>query len=64
MGAILTDNRWMWLQGVSGEFEYVHDPMDALKERRMKEIEEHHKACVTDLPFRPSNPAKKGEWAA
>ena len=50
-------------QGVATEYEYQHDPEDLHKQRRMDAIAAHHKACVTDKPFKPCNPAKKGEWA-
>lgn len=50
-------------KGVATEYEYQHDPTDLHKARRMAEIEAHHKACVTELPFKPSNPPKKGEHA-
>lgn len=47
-------------KGVATEYEYQHDPTDAHKDQRMAGIEAHHKACVSELPFKPSNPAKKG----
>ncbi len=48
-------------KGVADEYEYVHDPEDLHKQRRMDIIEAHHKACVSTSPFKPSQPAKKGE---
>jgi hypothetical protein len=49
-------------KGVATEYEYHHDPDDLHKQRRMDALEAHHKACVSDRPFRPSHPSKKGTY--
>lgn len=42
-------------KGVASEYEYHADPDDHHKARRLLAIENHHKACVTDHPFKPSS---------
>jgi len=45
----------------TARYEYQHDPA-ALKEARQRANREaDRKAKVTEAPFRPSNPTKKGE---
>ena len=43
------------------EYEYHHDPDELQKQKRMDALDKHHKSCVTDRPFKPSNPPKKGK---
>lgn len=47
-------------KGVATEYEYQHDPEEMHVERRRAAQEAHRKACVSDLPFKPSNPPKRG----
>ncbi|KAJ9522631.1 hypothetical protein QJQ45_019712 [Haematococcus lacustris] len=47
-------------KGVATEYEYQHDPETWQEQKRREAAEADRKARVTELPFKPSNPAKKG----
>lgn len=49
-------------KGVAGEYEYLHDPASHHAKQRNEARLAHKKACVTDMPFKPSNPPKKGTY--
>mmetsp|Transcript_24220 Transcript_24220/g.52925 ORF Transcript_24220/g.52925 Transcript_24220/m.52925 type:complete len:340 (+) Transcript_24220:316-1335(+) len=49
-------------KGVATEYEYQHDPDGLLKARQRQQMEDDRKARVSDLPFKPSNPGKKGTF--
>jgi len=49
-------------KGVATEYEYQHDPASLRQEKEWEEREASRKAKVTELPFKPSNPAKKGSF--
>jgi hypothetical protein len=42
-------------------YEYQHDPLPLQEQQRRAQAEASRKAKVTEAPFKPSNPAKKGE---
>mmetsp|Transcript_23145 Transcript_23145/g.68800 ORF Transcript_23145/g.68800 Transcript_23145/m.68800 type:complete len:320 (-) Transcript_23145:680-1639(-) len=43
------------VHGVTGEYEYGHDPEADHKARKLAELARHKQACVTEAPFVPSN---------
>eukprot|EP00798_Chlamydomonas_sp_ICE-L_P026042 gene26042-11740_t len=47
-------------KGIATEYEYQHDPDEIHTQRRRDAQEANRKANVSDLPFKPSNPPKKG----
>ncbi len=42
-------------------YEYQHDPLGLQDQRRKEEREADHKARVTDKPFKPAAPPKRGK---
>ncbi|KAF5829309.1 hypothetical protein DUNSADRAFT_16277 [Dunaliella salina] len=49
-------------KGVATEYEYQHDPAALRQEKEQAEREASRKAKVTESPFKPSNPPKKGTF--
>eukprot|EP00798_Chlamydomonas_sp_ICE-L_P019100 gene19100-25704_t len=47
-------------KGVATEYEFQHNPEEVLIQQRRDAQQADRKARVTDLPFKPSNPPKRG----
>lgn len=49
-------------KGVAGEFEYHADPTTLAKQKHIEQVEADRKARISELPFKPSHPARKGTF--
>lgn len=49
-------------KGVATEYEYQHDPLSLLQEKQRLEREKDQKARVSEKPFKPAAPPKKGGY--
>lgn len=49
-------------RGVATEYEYQADPITLAHKRHVEELEADRKARVTELPFKPSHPPRRGHY--